>query len=166
VTGCDDGLIRAWDWRAGRLKRGMPCHASSFTVEFAAGRRRAAGQGAFFLQAWDWPTMTPIVPEWRLGGNAHWGLGISADDRRAIVGGFDGDLVGYDLEAITTPSPWPVEDLAAFAEVVAGRRVLEGGNVVPIDGDEWRERWEQVRHNPHASSRTPAATPATDRAGP
>jgi hypothetical protein len=33
-------------------------------------------------------------PEWRPGGDVHEGLEISAGDRRAVAGGFDGDLVG------------------------------------------------------------------------
>jgi hypothetical protein len=33
--------------------------------------------------------------------------------------------------------------LVRLAELAAGRRILEGGQVVPLDSTEWAERWDR-----------------------
>src|SRR5205085_2179749 len=98
------------------------------------------------LQVTDWRTKAPAGPRWDLKPGLSLAMAISAGDRRAIVGGFSGSLVGYDLEKMVTPAPGPTEELVQLAELAAGRRILSQGNVVPLNSAEWIERWQQLEH--------------------
>jgi len=70
---------------------------------------------------------------------------IAAGDRRVVVGGFDSRIMGFDLEMMVTPAPAPAEDLTRLAEVVAGRRIMTQGLVVPINSAEWTDRWNELQ---------------------
>ena len=148
ISGCSDGLVRSWDWRTGKLKRGLP-HAPSwiFSFDFTADHRRLVTVGSAYLQVTDWRSGAPLGPEWRLRDTITWGVVVPAEDRRAIVGGFSGTVVGYDLEKMMTPTSAPAEELIRLAEVVAGRRIMNQGSVVPITSTEWTDRWEELRRN-------------------
>ena len=67
---------------------------------------------------------------------------------------------------MVTPTTASADEMTRLAELAAGRRIMSQGSVVPISSTEWTDRWEQLRHTQDAPSRTPAATPATDRASP
>jgi len=166
ICGCNDGLIRSWDWRTGELKRGVPCNPALLSFAFTANRRWQIALGMRSLQATDWRSGAQLGPEWGLRDGIRWGVAIPAGDRRAIVDGFSGTIVGYDLEKMVTPTTAPVDEMIRLAELAAGRRIMNQGRVVTISSAEWADRWEQLRHTRDAPSRTPAAAPATDRAGP
>ena len=143
ITACSDGLVRAWNWRTGELKGGSSHHPSSIGFEFAADGRWLINVGVYSLEVADWPGGSWITPGWNFPNRIQWGVKIPAGDRRAIVGGFDGNLVGFDLETILKPVAGSHDDLTRLAELVAGRRILSKGNVVAIDSSEWKDRWEQ-----------------------
>jgi hypothetical protein len=54
---------------------------------------------------------------------------------------FTSSLLAYDLETMLQPATGSAEDLVAFAEIVAGRRILSQGNVAPLTSAEWANRW-------------------------
>ena len=87
-------------------------------------------------------------------------------DRRAIVSGGLGAIVGYDLQGMAPPLSASRKLLAKLAAVVAGRRTKNRGNLVSINSGARTDRWEQLRRSPDAPSRTPTAAAATDRPGP
>jgi hypothetical protein len=59
-----------------------------------------------------------------------------------------------------------MEDLAALAELAAGRRILSQGNVVPLNSAEWLERWEKVRrHGPAAVRALHEVAPTSEAEG-
>ena len=103
ISACSDGLIRSWDWRAGKLKRGGPHVPYSAMFDLTSDRRWLIALGVATLQATDWRAGAPIGPEWRIRDRLLWGVDIPAGDRRAIVGGFTGTVVGFDLEKMVTP---------------------------------------------------------------
>jgi WD40 repeat protein len=166
ITGCSDGLIRSWDWRTARLNRGLPHNPTMLSFDFTADRRVLVVQSSSPLEVTHWPSGTPLGPASRPRDTIYWGLVIPAGDRRAIVGGFAGTIVGYDLERMLTPTTASVDEMIRLAELAAGRRVMSAGNVVPITSAEWAERWEQLRRTEGAHSEKPSATSATDRARP
>jgi WD40 repeat protein len=143
ISCCDDRMIRIWDWRKGKLKgklkEAFPHPAK--LIDFTADRRWLVGVELDEVQVTDWRTKTPVGPQWKLKGGANLGLCIPAGNRRAIAGGLSGCLVGYDLEALVTPTTGPTEDLVQLAELVSGRRILTNGNVVSLSSSEWAERW-------------------------
>ena len=166
ITGCSDGLIRSRDWRTGALNRGLPHNPAVLSFAFTADRRVLVVQGTSSLEVTHWPSGSPLGPASSLRDTIHWGVVIPAGDRRAIVGGFSGRITGFDLEKMVTPTTASVDEMTRLAELAAGRRIMSQGSVVPITTAEWTERWEQLPHADDAPSRTPAATPATDRSDP
>jgi eukaryotic-like serine/threonine-protein kinase len=150
ISGADDGLLRVWDWHAGKLKDGWPFHSAPlWDFRFTADRRWLVTAAGGEMQVINWPAKTPVSPRWNWESKGHLNLVIEipAGDRRAIVGGFSQPLVGYDIEAMRTPTTDRAEDLVALAELAASRRILNEGNVVPLNTAEWAERWEKVRHS-------------------
>ena len=148
MSSCENGTFCVWDWRRGKLEEGLLLHpAAELVMDFrrSADRRWLATLGTAGLQLTDWRTKTPAGPLWPLKRNINLALDIPAGDGRVIVGGFSGSLVGYDLKAMVTPATAPVEELVRFAELTAGRRILTGGNVVPLTSVEWADRWQHLR---------------------
>ena len=148
------------------LSRGLPHNPAVLQLRLHGDRRTLVVQGSSSLEVTHWPSGTPLGPAWGLRDSIHWGVAIPAGDRRAIVGGFSGTITGFDLEKMVTPTTASVDEMTRLAELAAGRRIMSEGSVVPISSTEWAERWEQLRHTQDDPSRTPAAAPATDRAGP
>jgi WD40 repeat protein len=83
ITGCSHGLIRSWDWRTGALKRGLPHNPEVASFDFTADRRTLVVQGWSSLEVTDWPSGSPLGPAPSLRDPIHWGVDISAGDRRA-----------------------------------------------------------------------------------
>lgn len=152
LTSCADGTLRAWDWRAGKLRDALELHPSAISdFGFSVDGRWLLTLGLESLQLTDWRARTPAGPLWSLSKNIHFALAISAENRRVIVGGFSGSLETYDLEAMTTPLSGAAEDLVSLAELAAGRRILNRGSVVPLSSFEWAERWRQQMKRREAS---------------
>ena len=146
LTSCDDGRLRVWDWKAGKLEDGLLLHPSWLhDFGFTADRRWLVTLGTAELRATDWQTKTPAGPLWDLKSGLQLSLAIPTGDRRVIVGGFGGFLKAYDLKRMVTPAAEPTDDLLRLAELAAGRRILSNGNVVPLSSAEWAERWQRVR---------------------
>jgi WD40 repeat protein len=145
ICGSDD-MPRVWDWKAGQLKDAL-AHTSGPLMGFGfpANRRWLVGVNFKSLQLTDWRTKMPASPEYKLEGGPNLSLAIPLGERRAIVSGFSPSVVGYDLEALATPATAPAEELVRLAEVVASRRILSEGRVVPLTSAEWTERWQRVQ---------------------
>jgi WD40 repeat protein/tRNA A-37 threonylcarbamoyl transferase component Bud32 len=149
LTSCDDGRLRVWDWKAGRLKDGLSPQASPlYDFGFTADRRWLVTLGLGELRVADWQRKTPAGPLWDLKSGLKLALEIPTGDRRAIVGGFSGGVIGYDLKKMLTPAAEPAEDLVRLAELAAGRRILSNGDVIPLSSSEWAERWQRLRTGP------------------
>ena len=106
---------------------------------------RLVVQGPYSLEVTHWPSGTPLGPESTIRDTFHWGVVIPAGDRRAIVGGFSGLIIGFDLEKMVTPTPASADELTVLAELAAGRRIMSEGRVVPISSTEWTDRWERLQ---------------------
>ena len=145
ISGCADGLVRAWNWRTGELKRGLPHNRALMNYDFTNDRRWLVTLGSASLEVTDWRAGEPAAPELSLRGDVSWSIAVPAGDRRAIVSGYTGRIIGFDLEKMVTPTSASVDAMTRFAEIVAGRRITSQGNVVPISSAEWADRWEQVR---------------------
>jgi WD40 repeat protein/tetratricopeptide (TPR) repeat protein len=151
ITCCDDGLLRVWDWKAEKLKDGWPFHPSTVQdFHFFRDRRMVVSLGHQEMQITDWQTRTPVTPQWDLKPDFSLGMAVPSGDRCALVGGFaDSDsLISYDLETMLRRMDAPVEDLVRLAELVAARRILNQGAIVPLSSQEWAERWQQLRDSP------------------
>jgi WD40 repeat protein len=145
LTAAYDGTLRAWDWRAGKLKEGLPLHPSLLMDFGLVSDRWLVTLGMNELQVSDWRDKSPVGPLWNLRNGTQLSLAIPSGGRRAVVGGFSRSLVGYDLGAMTVPNELPADEILAFAELVAGRRILDSGNVVSLTGEEWADRWQRVQ---------------------
>jgi serine/threonine protein kinase/WD40 repeat protein len=149
-TSCLDGMLRAWNWRAGTLTEGLALHSSMIMdFGFTADRRWLITLGHHGVQVTDVRTGTPAGPLWSLGRSIHLALVLPQGDRRVIIGGFSRTLEAYDLTAMTTPVSGAAEDLVRLAELTAGRRILSQGSVVPLTGAEWAERLKQLARLAH-----------------
>ena len=166
ISGCLDGIIRSWNWRTGALSRGLAHDPAQLCFEFSADRRTLVVQGPYSLEVTHWQSGAPLGPESTIRDTFHWGVVIPSGDRRAIVAGFSGMVIGFDLEKMVTPTTASAVEMTRLAELAAGRRIMSEGRVVPLSSAEWADRWEQLHHTQDAPSRTPAPTPGTDRAGP
>jgi hypothetical protein len=145
-----DGMLRVWDWRAGNLKEALLLDRESgllMDFGFSADRHWLIALGTADLQLVDWRTKALAGPLWNLKPYIQLALEIPVGDRRAVVGGFSGSLVGYDLNAMVTPTTAPVAELVRLAEVVAGRRIMPQGNVAPLSSAEWDERWQRLHRS-------------------
>ncbi|HEV3383333.1 MAG TPA: WD40 repeat domain-containing protein, partial [Gemmata sp.] len=138
----NDGFLRLWDWKAGKLKDGWALHSTIFgDPHITADRRWLVTQSPGSLQVTDWRSKTPVSPQWNLKPNFNLAMDIPNGRHRVIVGGFSGSLVGYDLELMSTPVDGSIQNMVELAEVAAGRRILDQGNIVPLNSTEWAERW-------------------------
>jgi WD40 repeat protein/tRNA A-37 threonylcarbamoyl transferase component Bud32 len=144
ISACDDGLIRSWNWRTGQW-RSVPHVFPASSFDLTADRRWLVALGLSTFQATEWQSGAPIGPVWRFPERLLWGAEIPAGDRRAIVGGYSGTVLSFDLEKILTPTMSTPEDLTRLAEVAAGRRIMNEVNVVPLSTAEWTERWKWLQ---------------------
>ena len=148
ISACADGLIRSWDWRTGELKRGGPDVPYSSMFDLTADRRWMIVLGIANPAGHRLAQRSPDRPAVaELGADLLWGVDIPAGDRRAIVGGFTGTVRGFDLEKIVSPTAARIEDLTMLAEVAAGRRIMNEGQVVPLSSTEWTDRWKELKRN-------------------
>jgi tetratricopeptide (TPR) repeat protein len=148
ITAGGDGTMRVFDWKAGTLTGAWRVQ-DSIIQDF---RVTAAGHalvtlGHNDLQVVDWRTKTPLSPLWDLRPHFNLALDIPARERRAIVGGFSGALVGHDLDSMLQPADTSAEELVLLAEVVSARRILSQGNIVTLGTRDWLERWRQLQQN-------------------
>ena len=72
-------------------------------------------------------------------------VGITTDGSRAVIGGFDENLIALDLKELTTPSTEPLEEMTILAELSASQRINENGQVVPLSREEWLQRWRKLK---------------------
>jgi hypothetical protein len=141
-------MFRVWDWQAGELKEALPRHRDLLLdARFTPDGRRLVTLGTSDLQVTDWRTRTAVSPLWDLGG-LNLSLAVPSGGGRAIVGGGSRSLIGYDLQAMSTPTAAPEARLVDLAELAAGRRILGSGRVVALTGSEWEERWERLALHP------------------
>lgn len=158
ISGCSDGLIRVWNWRTGELRRGLPHDRSLLNYAFTKKRDWLAVLGNPSLELTHWRSGQPASPSWDLGSGLHWSVAVPDGDRRAIVSGFENMITGCDLETMTTPAPATADHLNRLAEIVSGRRITNEGNVVPISGAEWTERWDRLGRTVNVLAEKPIAT--------
>ncbi|WP_165234154.1 WD40 repeat domain-containing serine/threonine protein kinase [Aquisphaera insulae] len=163
VTACRDRMVRVWDWRAGRLACPPFEHlrettAAAFTPD---GRWVVSASDDGTARAWDSRTGKPVTPPLKTRGSPL-SIAVTPDGRRAVLGGFLDALVALDLNALK-PDDVDPDDLCLAAELLAGRRIHEGGGTANLSADEWLERWRIHRRRSLGDSRV--MTPSRLAAG-
>jgi WD40 repeat protein len=138
ITSDDGNWVRVWDWKNGKLKGGWLLGTDPVIT---ADQRWLLTRNAVSFQITDWRSKTPVSPSWNLKPHFNLAMDIPPAERQVILSGFHGSLVGYDLEKMVAPARAPIEDLVQLAELAAGRRIVDEGSVVPLNGVEWEDRW-------------------------
>lgn len=176
LTGTNDGRVRYWDWRAGKLAcPPMGLDDEVFDVAITPDGRfaLAAVRGApRRLHIWELATGKPIAPPVQPGNSAaplpsSHTVAITPDGRRALVNFSPRDLAVVDLEALLSPSAAPVADLALLAELATAQSI-EAGDLNGLTTDQWQQRWNLLRErNPQlvrsAVTETKSAVAARNR---
>ena len=68
---------------------------------------------------------------------------IPVNGRRAIVSGFDQDVIGYDLPRMLTPAVEAMDELVNHAELISGLRIMENLELMQLSPSERGELWER-----------------------
>jgi WD40 repeat protein len=151
LTICKDMAIRVWDVTTARLAA-PPIQPSSIgAAQFSPDGQVVVTAGADgTVEIWEWragrrlvpPCRLPLATDWAFTGNRT--VELSPDGRIVAVGGRPelSVLRLDDLYATEEESP---EDLSAWAELIAHRRVHEGGTLVNLTGEDFIRRWHTRR---------------------
>jgi WD40 repeat protein len=144
-----EGSFNTWNWRTGQLLSTYHLN-KEFLFDFAVtpDHRWLVTTGESQTIVSDVRTGSPISPP-LFGRNAiNLRVNITPDGQRAIVSGFSGELIGYDLESLLSPAQASVEDLVRDAELVSCQRIQDNGEPIQLTPDEWRQRWNSRPKRP------------------
>jgi WD40 repeat protein len=169
LTGCRDHAARVWDWRTGTLA-GPPMMHQGEVQDIAfldhdrwaltkASDKHLTTTGGNSVQLWNWRTGRPLTPP-RLVPSV-WGaqLRVSADGRRAVVGGTSGSALHVlDLAKWLDPGDPSVAlgRLRLTAELWSGQKIVGASTAVSLTTAESAERWGAYRNDPSRSAPAPA----------
>ncbi len=143
LTLCDDGVVRRWDRSTGQLQA---AHDFDLLIPqdfaFSPDQRVLVAVGINGISALDWRTGAALAPCLRdMGGFLSVRASASGD---LIVSGNESQLVGCPLADLRRPSGSPAKDQHLLAELIAGQRVQETGELIPLTTEEWLVRWRQL----------------------
>ncbi len=149
LTACRDSMARLWNWRSANLVCPPFQHYDEvFDASFVPGGPwivTASKDGTARL--WESRTGTPVAPPWYIG-SAVLSVEVAADGKFAVASGFSGEIHGFDLSNLATPTNLPPEDLVLAGEILSAQRVQAGSGVVKLTAEEWLERWQRF-HKSH-----------------
>ncbi|QEH38503.1 Serine/threonine-protein kinase PrkC [Aquisphaera giovannonii] len=151
VSSCDDGRLRTWDARDGRLLESIP--ADLFPDDFAwtPDRRSLVAVGVSGVAVLDAGTGTPLAPLMAAERPPLLSVRISPDGATAAAAGLDPSVLFIPLAALRRPAEAPIDALRLRAELASSHRIHESGALVQLTPDEWLERWEQAAREPRAA---------------
>jgi WD40 repeat protein len=167
------GLVEVRDVASGRLLAApLPTPSGAKQLEFSADGRLVAVESGSSVRLLDVQTGLPLGP-WLPFTN-------SADNFPDLPN--DGFHIAADGSTLLTRAEWPngylrsaryrvwnlkpdarpVEHLEVLAELHAGRRLTDAGDVVTLSLDEYRQRWQEARIR-HPDWFTPQAAELPDQ---
>jgi WD40 repeat protein len=157
LTACRDGIARVWNWRRGQPTGVSVAHEDEvLDVAYMPDKPwlLSTGNDKTF-RLWERASGRLLMPPQPLGGLG-FNLCLPPDGHSAIVGALGGNIWGFHLERLIQSAD--AEELCTLAEVNAGRRISEQGNVVTLTPDEWQQRWRGIKQLtlPAATSASPA----------
>ena len=151
LTGHHDGLVRYWDWQAGKLACPAMAHSDEvFDVAITPDGRYAvtAVRGApRRIRLWELATGKPLAPPVRLadeeGGSTEM-LALTPDGLRALVGTSRRALSLVDLNPLCSSPTRPTAEWALMAELTTAQRIAVG-DLNGLTNEQWQERWNLLR---------------------
>jgi WD40 repeat protein len=142
VTACRDSTARVWDWRNGKLflppfEHDHEVHAARFSPD---GRFVVTAGDDEHVRIWSALNGKPVMPPRQLLAS---GWTISWAGNTAVIGGSGSALALFDLEELERWEDRSVRDVVSLTELVAGRRVIAGGES-PLTAEEWFDRYRSA----------------------
>ncbi len=147
ATGCSDGQVQIWNWQDGRTVS-PPLKHDGIVVGIAwtpDGRWVLSIGEDKRARIRDWRTGTQVAPDLFTGGSPC-EIRISRHGRIAAIGASSG-IVLWRLNALGSSEDINSSDLCSLAEIIAGKRIHEGGGVLNLTADQWLERWKGFRQS-------------------
>jgi hypothetical protein len=151
------GIVEVRDVQSGRLvSKPLPTPGTSNHLDFSADGRLLAVESGSAVRLLDVQTGLPLGPWLQFASSGRMLGDLPNDEFRIAEDGvslltrysWQFDAAGqqywfqiWDLK----PEGRPVDQLAELAELLAGRRLTESGEVVPFGLDEYRQRWQEAR---------------------
>jgi serine/threonine protein kinase/WD40 repeat protein len=147
----EDHSVRVWDLATGRpAGPALPHPREIYRVAFSPdGRLIASGSLDGPAWVWDIASGVPVAPPQLLPGGAT-ALAFSPRGDRLAVGGPSGLACSWDL----APDPRPLDELEARAQLLAGRRLDDRGDLVPLTRTEEPDLWYRLGPDPAADARS------------
>jgi len=159
LTACSDGMVRVWDWRAGRLACSALEHeGAAYCARFSSDGRwiLATGEGGC-MRVWEWQTGKQVTPAKVLPGGRGCMILVTPDGKyagvtglRRVISSFVRDpglgIATFDLRDLAQPPHHQLSllELRTLSEIISTRRV-EGSGTTRMTLDEWFERWHSFR---------------------
>ncbi|HJZ55501.1 MAG TPA: WD40 repeat domain-containing protein, partial [Gemmataceae bacterium] len=134
--------VQVWDTKTGRpvgmpLRGRVSTHPTAFSLD---SRFLATMDEDGPVVVWEVATGLPVGPPLEHLTRPLF-VAFSPDGRRLLSGSLDGAARVWDL----SPDPRPVEELAAYARLLANRRLDDRGVLVPLTRDEEQQLWQRFR---------------------
>ena len=151
LTACRDRMARLWDWQQGQMICPAMEHADEvFCVAFADRERLVlTGNRNGRVQWWDShiakPVGRPVIKE-----GSVYQVSVTPDEKHAVIAGQSKSLTVIRLQDWSEPvgEQIDVADLRRCGELLSGQHVHEGGGVVNLTTQQWRDCWNSF-HERH-----------------
>jgi WD40 repeat protein/predicted Ser/Thr protein kinase len=142
ATGGEDNLARLWSADSGQPVTPYLRHQGFVEAVAFSGDSRflATASRDGTARVWDTVDGQPLSPPLRHAGPVIQ-VCFGPEARFLLTTSRDQTVRLWDL----SPAPWPVEDLAALAELLASHRLESEGDRSPLSTGEIRQRWEVLR---------------------
>jgi serine/threonine protein kinase/WD40 repeat protein len=137
----EDHSVRTWDLGTGRpVGPALPHAREIFQIAFSPdGRLLATSSLGDAARVWDLASGVPVAPPLALPGGAN-ELAFSPRGDRLAVGSPLGLVCSLDL----TPNARTLDELEARAQILAGRRLDDRGDLVPLPRAEEDALWRRI----------------------
>jgi serine/threonine protein kinase/WD40 repeat protein len=151
ATGCHDGSVRIWDWRAGQQV--VPALANGREVldlAFSSDGRWIFTADPECARVWEARSGMPLTPPWPLlnsgqkPGYFASRLALAGEGRRLLVGSRSGYLCLFDLGWLldAPAADLSADELVQLAEINAGVQAMSSGSMEQLSAEQWWQRWQ------------------------